>query len=885
MQRFSIPLVLILSAGAFAQTDPIPDETVEVFRCDFEEGTDANYDLWPDDWTRRRGRGYPTYVKVEISASDSATKQSKRCLRMDLDGGAVSVYSPRIPVSPLFSYTLAGFVKTAEEIHDSASMEVIFYDENDKPVGSHASAPFRTRKGDKEGDTKGWHEVLIGPVTPANPQVRWAAIALHLIPGEKAGLTGSVMFDEISFGQLPRMSLATNKEHNIYALGEPVEITCRLSGFTGREPRLRFELRDVTGRVLESHEGDLDANATSKTAPAAARARPQTGDDRQGAFLGSLSWRPRVHENGFYQVQVSVLGHRGLTRTVNLVVADQPPERTRGEFGWSLPDGDKTLPLRTLASLLRHVGINWIKFPMWYDDDRRASQLAWFAERASIDHVEMVGLLDQPPDSIRDLFGEGSTTPIASVFVEKEIWNPAIDSLMTRLSLKIRWWQLGADQDTSFVNYPDLENKLNEIRKGFNRFGQDGINLGTTWRAIDEVPFAESPPLAFLSYTADPPLTDDELREYLAGEPNGSMQRWVVLEPLNRDTYSLETRARDLVKRMLAAKMGKAQGIFVPRPFDRKHGLMEPDGTPGPLLLPWRIAAEMLAGTRFLTALRLPNGSSNYVFQRDDEAVMVVWNSRPTTETVFLGEEVRQVDLWGRTTLPNVVKDRDNFVRQEVQVGTLPTFVTGVNAAIAKMRMSVQFETTELESVFGQRQRVKYHYDNSFRQGVGGSVTLLTPPGWIVEQPTQQFKLSSGKRQTENMDVSLGANASSGPQKIRLDFNLSADRSYRFSVYREIQVGLGDIELELETHLDEYGNLVVDQHLTNKTDRFVSFNCLLFVPNRRRERRQIFELGRGRQTTRFVIADGEELIGLTLGLRAEEIGGARVLNHRIVAEE
>ena len=96
---------------------------------------------------------------------------------------------------------------------------------------------------------------------------------------------------------------------------------------------------------------------------------------------------------------------------------------------------------------------------------------------------------------------------------------------------------------------------------------------------------------------------------------------------------------------------------------------------------------------------------------------------------------------------------------------------------------------------------------------------------------------------------------------------------------------MGDIELELESHLDEHGDLVVDQHLTNKTDRLVSFNCLLFVPDRRRVRRQVFNLGRGRQTTRFLIPDGKELIGLTLGLRAEEIGGARVLNSHIVAEE
>ena len=72
---------------------------------------------------------------------------------------------------------------------------------------------------------------------------------------------------------------------------------------------------------------------------------------------------------------------------------------------------------------------------------------------------------------------------------------------------------------------------------------------------------------------------------------------------------------------------------------------------------------------------------------------------------------------------------------------------------------------------------------------------------------------------------------------------------------------------------------------TGTSERFVSFNCLLFAPDRRRERRQVFHLGQGRTTNIFVLPNGRELIGRTLWVRAEEIGGSRILNHHIVAHE
>ena len=47
-------------------------------------------------------------------------------------------------------------------------------------------------------------------------------------------------------------------------------------------------------------------------------------------------------------------------------------------------------------------------------------------------------------------------------------------------------------------------------------------------------------------------------------------------------------------------------------------------------------------------ACSYPTVVSNYVFARNGEAVMVVWNEVPVTETIYLGENVTQVDPWGR---------------------------------------------------------------------------------------------------------------------------------------------------------------------------------------------------------------------------------------------
>jgi len=862
MIQLCLPL-LILSAGGPTRTEALFPQATEVRRWDFESGDDANFDRWPDDWTRRKGAGYPLYLTVKIVADDPPRETGGQVLRMELDGGAALVFSPPIEVSPLFSYVLRGHLKTRGLQHDVAYASVLFYDRDRQLLEAHDSP--HQRQVDE------WTPFQIGPVTPRSDQVRWAAIALHLRPTDQEDLLGEACFDDLWLGQLPRVSLETNSPHNVYTLADTIQVTCLVSGITSPNPRVRFELLDLAGQVLLQQEQEMTPDVPNQP--------------RVQAFSGSASWSPAMPPCGFYLIRAYLLGASTEPITTSLAVVQPLKQGRFGEFGWSLPRGDSWLSLKALDSLLGRVGIHWVKFPLWYSDQQpgRADELAWFAERMSARDIQLIGVLDQPPPELHALFGEERQLPVASVFAEPEIWHPAVDPVMTRLSLKVRWWQLGGDRDVSFVNYPNLEARIADLRKEFNRFGQQ-INLGVPWRSMDETPASADPPWSFLSYLADPPLAAEELAHYFPRHSTSPAKRWLILQPLSKSQYTLETRVRDLVDRMLTAKMQQVAGIFVPDPFDAEHGLMTPHGTPSEMLPAWRTTATMISGKQHLGSITLPHGSQNQIFTDGTEAVMVVWSETPVTESVYLGENVKQVDVWGREA-EVLLSSQEGWVRQEIPVGKLPTFVTGVKPELARWQMAFRFQPDKIASIFGREQSISYSFQNTFDQGVGGSVQLHVPQVWDAAPTSTHFKLFAGEQREQGLRIALQPNANSGGQPVRIDFDITADRSYRFSVYRTIHVGLGDILIDTATQLDQDGNLVIDVQLTNTTDQFASFNCLLSSRLRRRERRQVFNLGRGATSIIFVMPKGADLLGETLWLRVEEIGGARILNHQIIAQE
>src|SRR5205823_3313548 len=99
----------------------------------------------------------------------------------------------------------------------------------------------------------------------------------------------------------------------------------------------------------------------------------------------------------------------------------------------------------------------------------------------------------------------------ADIFsTEPQIWYPSLEPVMTRLSLQVRWWQLGADDDTSLMGFPNLAATVAGVKKHMQRFGQEA-HLGLGWRMLNELPAERQPPWEFLWLTANPQLTQEEL--------------------------------------------------------------------------------------------------------------------------------------------------------------------------------------------------------------------------------------------------------------------------------------------------------------------------------------------------------------------------------------
>ena len=176
--------------------------------------------------------------------------------------------------------------------------------------------------------------------------------------------------------------------------------------------------------------------------------------------------------------------------------------------------------------------------------------------------------------------------------------------------VKVRWWQLGSDQDAKLVGYPRLVEKTQEAKQHLERYGQE-VKLAVGWQWHSPPPAAGAP-LAVQNLISDPQLTATGGRD-LSGKNAGRSQERGSAAPLGRGArplpksdYSLTTRAHDLVARMLAAKLAKADGVFVSRPFSRETGLMEEDGTPGELFLPWRTTAVAVTGSDYIGQMQLP---------------------------------------------------------------------------------------------------------------------------------------------------------------------------------------------------------------------------------------------------------------------------------------
>lgn len=879
---------------------------------EFDRSMDRNFDRWPDGWQRRRGRRYPAYVSMEIAPHDPqlqrqlravdagvlrfwpslrervsslpelppsvADLMTDRYLRVELDGGQAVAQSPPVPASRLHQYRFRCRVMTEGLRHDQARAELVFLDSSGSELSAHSTRSI--------GGTQGWTRLSVDGIRP--PATAETLMVRLLVEGSEDGLEdirGAIGFDKLVIESFPQLQVATDEPLGIYRAGDRIVAGATVMGVPAGPSQVRFRVRDHAGRQWASPWREVKPPqwpAAKKESDGLVPPEP------------NVTWKiPRLSP-GFYRLRAE-LAHDSTRRlnseTTFAVIDTLVPGLPHGVFGWSLPErlrgpeGEELLGQREIGHRLAELGLAWVKYPCWLapEDEEAAGRIARVLHRLQEAGLQTVGVLDAPPESQYPLYQlRGPSDAVAArLFRDLETWQPLLEPVMSRLTLQVRRWQLGADRDHSFLGRPRLRESVDEIAQGLRGYGQP-IDISLSWPWLEpQLPPSESSWQA-ICRSSDPPLNAKELDAYLSQNPSPSGQKsprtWLLLDPLPASEYQREDRIRDLVLRMATVRRHAVQAAFVSRPRDPEQGLLKESGRPAEMLLPWRTTARLIGDLRYAGSLQLRSGAENAVFAGDDRLVMIVWSTEPTEEKIYLGEDVAQIDVWGhRKKLP---VDQDGpHARHHVSIGPTPSFLVGVDPMLMFFRMSVALEQQQLDSLLGQRQALSVQFANRTDKGLIGSIRVGGPQSWSIRNPVRPWELLADSSTSETFDVVLGNSATVGTHRLPIEFDFRTEPPQQITVYRDVVVGPKGLDLNITTRLDDNGELRVEIEMRNQFERARSYDCFLFPGDDRQYQRSLVTLQPGETVQRvFRCREGETLVGRKMLLRAAEREGPRVLN-------
>ncbi len=498
-----------------------------------------------------------------------------------------------------------------------------------------------------------------------------------------------------------------------------------------------------------------------------------------------------------------------------------------------------------------------------------------------------------------------------------------IKPTLARLATQVRCWQIGGDRDPGWIGCGDLPRIVSRTKAELDRIGQN-VEIGIAWDLAAPLPMPgpnpkadrsssaksmssraadhdhgymvpdmvpanrQTAPWHFLSLPCDDGIGNDAIAQYLDNAKSTGVTRWIVLDTLPREGHATRDRVTHLVDRMLIAKIHGAEAIFVSDPFDSDRGLVDRNGSPSELFLPWRTTALMLGGVPYIGDIDLPQGNLIHCFGDKGKYVGVLTGRKPAQETVYLGAELRIHDLWGNSRpCPPTISSADEPAgllptpQSLIPVQQLPIFLTGLNGPIIQWQLAVSLSPNRLPSTPAVTLPVMLKLKNTFSQSITARVNIQGPQNWLIQPRTAEFHLDPGAVGQQPLEVALPNDFVRGRQTVRMDFEIQADRLYRFTMFRPLDVTLGDVTFDGQAVLNNRGEMEVYQTLINLGQKPAGFRCHLLVPDRRQQSIEVLIQPSAKSELTYRLPNGAQLLGKAIWLRAEEIDGPRVLNYRM----
>lgn len=826
-----------------------------------------------------------------------------RYLRITLDGGLAELTSSAVPTARAYQYRFRCRVMTKGLKHNTAVAELVFVDDDGTEI--------ETRAIDSVGGTTPWKSVSVDRIRPplgaSHMKVR-----LRVQPGTDGlqDIFGEIGFDDVEIEPFPQLRLLTDQSRGIYWRDQPIDVVARLMGLQSDEYSVRFRMIDQDGK--ETAESVVPVARSMMTrefidgAPDFAKQIQADENSTREILPGDparlddviVRWKPPRLPPGFYRFSAVLEDETSssLATESTIAVIDElisgPPH---GPFGWSLPHHrpadllEKNWSASEIVTWLRSLGVSWVKYPSWLepDDEIGAENLTVLFRKLQDSGIQVVGMLDSPPESRKSQYTVRGSEPtsISDLLNDQLLWRPELETVMSRLTLRCRTWQLGSDGDHSFLTRSQLSESITEIATGLQGFGQP-IEVALSWPWLEPTIAIDAATWKTECRSSDPVLNAKELDGALAyteTDRNMGPRTWILLNPIPRTAYTREDRIRDLVLRMATVRKHDVEAAWISHPADLESGLLRPDGRPDDLLLPWRTASRLIGDLKQVGSLVLRSGASNIVLAGPDRAVMIVWASEPTDEFMYLGERAAQVDVWGRKT-PVPRDTAYGHPVHRVKIGPVPTFLVDVDPTLLAFRMSVDVQPTQLDSLLGEVQPLTVSFTNPTSISLIGSIDVKKPRSWRMESPSRPWEMLASRLHEEAFEVVLANNATVGDYEIPITFEFQTTPPRKITTHRTMSVGPENMSLKTSTRMigDE---LIVQVEVSNFDSRPVAYRCNLFPQNGRQDKRLHLTVPPGKTVKRyFSLSDGEQLIGKNMWLKLTEYDTTRVLNYPIMGE-
>jgi hypothetical protein len=921
----ALTIGIILYGWGVTSTLADDNSAAEIVReWDFGVKEDARRDGWPDDWTRRSGQDYPKFIPIAIhqnakSAEDLAEIEDLRrlasqCylgwqkgkwpwqvipervplaidqflersvlnpyLRVRMDGGMVEVASPAIKVDVHSVYFLSALIQ-CDSVDYDASAKLRYLDSSGKTLFEMPTKAF-------SGKT-GWKSASTDSLYPFRDDLNAVQVVFQVQPKSLKAYRGEFGFDAVRVYRTPRLSLSVNKPLAVYKNGEEVVARCTASGMTSDQSSIELILIDHNGQQVDSAK-KLFVRTESQTPRFISKIESEARTPGKSRWEGSCEWRIPNLEPGYYEISTKLAkGKSGVFELDEqfVVLPNDTMRKPDVRFGWTMSTRSNNLlehmETGLLIELLRLAQVGRVKLPIWYDSqDAKAAKAATDrVDKIQLVGINCVGVIATPPPSLQKLFirlipGETSTALEDSLLVQS-----FLEPVMQQMCIRISDFQVGWDHEADIVSNPRLRPAMNSIQSFARRYGQETqivasrnpLYIATKDAAIDR-----------WQLTSSQPPTASEIERQLRKEPDDSLREpWLNLTPINASTYSLRARVQDLVSRMIriATITSTSTTGWIANPSDPAVGMLDVDGGPREMFLPFRSTVAALAGMRHIGSLPVPSLGVNHLITNGDQARLIVWSERLISAQLYLGENVTARDVWGRTVEVQSV-DTTNGPEQRLVIDKWPIIIDGIDIRVARWRMGISIEDSRIDPLVGQTQDMKIRFANPFAEPISGQITVMAK-SLLVEKRRSSFELEGNSNNSINATLQLRPDANTASAPIQLKFTMQGDRPVSFVVDQEMQIGTSDFDFETRYEIDANNRLTLTLHAINHQSIPLNFDCILHIPNRPRERMQIAGL-KDRITKTIVLEDAASLIGETLSLRCAQIATNRVLNYRIEIE-